>query len=61
MERDDHLLSVRQSLLYGFDELRQNAYKDSLSGLLNRAAMEKCIRNRMAEMSPEERCALFYH
>ena len=59
MERDDHLLSVRQSLLYGFDELRQNAYKDSLSGLLNRAAMEKCIRNRMAEMSPEERCALF--
>lgn len=42
-----------------FEELIQRAYKDSLSGLLNRATMELYIKERLSNMSDDERCALF--
>ena len=41
------------------EELRQRASKDALSGLLNRATMEQCVKARLAAMAPEETCALF--
>lgn len=37
----------------------QRAAKDDLSGLLNRSTMERFIKRRLEEMTPEERCALF--
>ena len=42
-----------------FEELARRAAKDSLSGLLNRAAMEQCIGERLAALLPGEACALF--
>ena len=41
------------------EELRRRASKDALSGLLNRAAMEYSIKERLNAMAPEESCALF--
>ena len=41
------------------EELRRRAAKDALSGLLNRATVERCIRERLQAMAPQETCALF--
>ena len=41
------------------EALQQRAAKDALSGLMNRATMEQCIRDRMQTMTREETCALF--
>lgn len=41
------------------EELRRRASKDSLSGLMNRAAFEHSIRERLEEMTLDETCALF--
>ena len=40
-------------------DLQQRATKDALSGLLNRATMERCIKKRLQAMTAEETCALF--
>ena len=49
----------RGNLEHRLEELQQFATKDALSGLLNRAAMEVYIRRRLAQMGPEDVCALF--
>ena len=41
------------------EELRRRAARDALSGLLNRATVERCIRERLQAMAPQETCALF--
>ena len=41
------------------EELRQRATKDALSGLLNRATLEQCIKERLGAMERGESCALF--
>lgn len=41
------------------EELLRRASKDALSGLLNRATMERSIKERLKAMEPEETCALF--
>lgn len=40
-------------------DLQRRASRDALSGLLNRAAMEQSIKERLAAMTQEETCALF--
>ena len=41
------------------DELQRLAMKDELSGLMNRDTLERRIKERLANMMPEETCALF--
>ena len=41
------------------DDLQRRASIDALSGLLNRAAMEYSIKERLKAMAPEDTCALF--
>lgn len=41
------------------EELKQRAMKDALSGLLNRATLEYCVREQLRNMGPEDTCALF--
>ena len=41
------------------EELLRRASKDALSGLLNRATLERSIKERLKAMTPEETCALF--
>ncbi len=59
MEKDDRAYSGSFELSYPFEELQKRAFKDELSGLLNRATMEQYIGKRLREMAPEETCALF--
>lgn len=40
-------------------ELQRLAMKDELSGLMNRDTLERRIKERLANMMPEETCALF--
>ncbi len=42
-----------------FEELRERAAKDALSGLLNRATAEAYIKNRLEQAGPDESCAMF--
>ncbi len=51
--------SANHDLRHRFEELQQRATKDALSGLLNRDTVELCIKQRLAEMTPEDTCALF--
>lgn len=51
--------SANHDLRHRFEELQRRASKDALSGLLNRATVEHCIKQRLAEMAPEDTCALF--
>lgn len=58
--KDANLTSpTDRNLPYKFEELRQRAFQDALSGLLNRATMEQSIKKRLEEMRPEDTCALF--
>lgn len=41
------------------DQLEEKIRKDSLSGLLNRATVESYVEQRLADMAPDELCALF--
>lgn len=41
------------------EELQQRATKDAITGLLNRATMEQCVKERLQAMSQEDTCALF--
>ena len=41
------------------EDLQRRATKDALSGLLNRAALEQSIKERLKSMSQDEACALF--
>lgn len=41
------------------EDLCRRVSTDMLSGLLNRDTMERCIKERLADMKPEETCALF--
>ena len=47
------------SLQHQVEELREQASKDALSGLLNRVSAEEYIKIRLKNMGPEENCALF--
>ena len=38
------------------EELLRRASKDALSGLLNRATLERSIKERLKAMTPEETC-----
>lgn len=50
---------TENSLQHEVERLREQAAKDALSGLLNRDTVERCIKRRLAEMEPEDSCALF--
>ena len=43
----------------GIEELMHRATTDSLSGLLNRATMERSIAQRLSSMEDDESCAVF--
>ena len=51
--------ATQSSSQHQTEELRERASKDTLSGLLNRAAAEQYIQIRLQTMVPGERCALF--
>ena len=59
MEETNWISVDTSNLQHRFEELQQRASQDALSGLLNRAAMEHCIKKRLEEMTPEDACALF--
>lgn len=59
MEEEIRNLSQEDDIKKTLQELVQRAAKDDLSGLLNRSTMERFIKRRLEEMTPEERCALF--
>lgn len=52
-------LPAAQSLQHQVEELREQAFKDALSGLLNRSAAEQYIKERLETMSPGDYCAMF--
>lgn len=47
-----------RDLMMQYQELQEKAAKDSLTGLLNRGAVEMHIRVRLEKMAPEDSCAL---
>ena len=51
-------LLAEQRFQKQFEELKERATKDALSGLLNRMTVEQYIEKRLAAMRPEEVCAL---
>ena len=59
MEETNWISVDTSNLQHRFEELQQRASQDALSGLLNRAAMEHCIKKRLEEMTAEDTCALF--
>ena len=59
MDKTNPTPPVNHHLQHQFEELRQRALHDALTGLLNRATLEQCIKQRLEEMGPEDTCALF--
>lgn len=59
MSNEKELSTIPQSLKNQLNQLEERARKDALSGLLNRAAAESYINQRLAAMTPDELCALF--
>ena len=56
---EERNLPAGETLRGQYEELRQRAAKDALSGLLNRATMEQYIKDRLRKMTRAETCALF--
>ena len=59
MEEINLMPLANRNLQNQFEELRQRASLDALSGLLNRATLEQSIKKRLQEMAPGDTCALF--
>lgn len=59
MQNTHPILSNASSIQHQFEELKERAAKDALSGLLNRSTAEIYINKRLSNMSPEDLCALF--
>lgn len=49
----------RQELLTHYEEMKEIAFRDALTGLLNRGALENAINQRLQNMRDEDSCALF--
>ncbi|MDO5146751.1 MAG: diguanylate cyclase [Eubacteriales bacterium] len=47
-----------KELIHQFEQLRERASKDALTGLLNRGTTERYIKHRLKEMPKEESCAM---
>ena len=52
MEEINLMPLANRNLQNQFEELRQRASLDALSGLLNRATLEQSIKRRLQEMAP---------
>lgn len=48
-----------KEILDNYEKIREMALRDSLTGLLNRGAMERAIEERLQNMSSVDSCALF--
>ena len=59
MEEAREVFSNTENLKNEFEELQKMASKDYLSGLMNRSAMERHIKERLEKMNAEDNCALF--
>ena len=59
MSEKERIQPVSESLQHQFEELKERASKDALSGLLNRTTAEMYISRRLEKMEPGEHCALF--
>ncbi len=59
MEKKNSLVPTEPNCQNRIEEWKRRATKDALSGLLNRAALEYCVRARLEDMGPGETCALF--
>lgn len=51
--------SANHNLEHMYEELQQRATIDALSGVLNRATLEQCIKKRLETVEPSDTCALF--
>lgn len=49
----------QQDILSHYEEMKEIAYRDALTGLLNRGAMERAIIGKLQDMEETECCALF--
>ncbi|MDO5134992.1 MAG: EAL domain-containing protein [Eubacteriales bacterium] len=56
-EADMEILDSKE-LMEQYQRLQEKASKDSLTGLLNRGAVERYVRQRLSTMGPEDSCAL---
>ena len=59
MEETRQKASPEKNYQSELEELHRRATKDYLSGLLNRAAMERHIKKRLEAMDAEDNCAMF--
>ena len=59
MSENINAQSVSQDLKHKFEELKERASKDALSGLLNRVTAEMYINQRLNNMSQDDMCAMF--
>lgn len=61
MNRSDNytLDTSQQDLLNQYEEMKEIALRDSLTGLLNRGALEREIRSRLHDMAEQDTCAIF--
>ena len=59
MSEKERIQPVSESLQHQFEELKERASKDALSGLLNRTTAEMYSSRRLEKMEPGEHCALF--
>lgn len=59
MQKDDIELLNQQELLDQFEQLKERASKDALTGLLNRGTVEKYINEQLKQMKKNDRCAMF--
>lgn len=48
-----------QELLVNYEQMKEFASRDALTGLLNRGALEQRIKDRLENMQPDDVCALF--
>ena len=59
MDGKNERTQTEQRLQHRVEELEKRAFKDALSGLLNRETAELCVKKRLGEMRAGENCALF--
>ncbi|MBM6829297.1 EAL domain-containing protein [Anaerotignum lactatifermentans] len=59
MTENNQIKPISPALRHQFEELRERASKDALSGLLNRGTMETYIQQRLSSMKQGDVCALF--